>query len=321
MNKSYLLATLWSFFLVSLCFGQTKVFLPSSRTLHTGGDFNQKSTTTPDTLGQALLNADSVALYPAVSGGYIGGNNGFGDKAKAQAFKNDTVFGITKVLFWFGSKKWGGNSESGVSVRIYKTNGLGKTTKGNSQLGAPNEILAQKTLLISAIDTSGAFTELLYDYPVVVDTDFAAGIGFDLLVGNDSLALFSGYDGQADSTELAWEMLNTGVWATLFRSWPLNADLAIFPVVDLQYNGINEERTKQTYIYPNPSNGSINITPFKQGKKYLLFLTDLQGKLVAESHSNWSESILFSLPNCKPGTYTVTQVIDGLAVQEKLIVH
>ncbi len=301
---------------------QNKSYTPSLKNFYGLIGNQPKAVSTLDTLGRNLLGADSLALYPSVSGGYVGGNNGFGDKGKAQVFLNDTVFGITKILFSFGAKTWGGNPASNLVVKIYKTNGVGKSTKSNAQIGAPNDIMAAQVLPFSSILANGSLTELILDYTLVVDTDFAAGISFEYLLPGDTIGLLTGYNGQADSTERAWEMLSSGTWSTLFRSWPLNADLAIFPVIDYYYTGVSVlKQFVQRSLFPNPGSGQFSVRPFKKGQNWKIIITDGVGKIVYGTEQPYSEFLPLNINFLSTGIYTLTSVIDGLAMQERLVIE
>ncbi len=302
--------------------GQNKSFLNAERSLNKNSLPIAKVLSSVDTLGDNLLTSDSLALYPSVSGGYVAGNNGFGDRAKAQSFKNDTVFGVTKVLFLFGAKKYGGNAESALRVRLYKSNGLGNTSKGIYQPGAPKDVLSEKFLPLSAISTTG-FSEISFDFwSCMVDTNFAVGFDFDPVIAGDSVGLYTGYMGQADSSEMAWELLNTGVWATLFRTWPLDADLAIFPVIDYTYTGISEAKSeKKSTVSPSPASSLVSVIPFKKGNNWKLFLSDISGKIVFRTETNWAEKATIEVDKFPSGIYTLTNVVDGIATQEKLVIE
>jgi hypothetical protein len=278
-----------------------------------------KSAFTTDTLGP-LLDQDSVALYAAPSGGFVTGVNGFNDREKAQVFKMDTVYGITEVLFLFGGKTYSGDTSSTLYVNFYKANGIGRTLGSNSDIGAPGDILAQIPYPFSNVDTSG-FASLPLTWPITVDTDFAISISFWDLVEGDTIALFSGYNGQADSTQLAWEKLNSGTWTTFLRSWPLDADLAIFPIIDYQFTGLLENKIQNCLAYPNPAADYLEVVPFRAGKKGMAYLIDVEGKIVLQKTFNPLEnSYLLNTQNLPNGYYTLLSSVDGLTQKAKVLI-
>lgn len=275
------------------------------------------SASTVDTLGTNLLD-DSLEVYRAVSGGFVAGNNGFGDLAKAQVFKNDSAYGIVGLLFLFGEKYWSGDVSSSVMGRIYSCDGNGRTTSGNFTPGAPGTIIAQKPLSLANIQTGG-FSLLQFDWPVLVDTDFAAGIDFELLNSTDTVGLVTGFNGQADSTELAWELLNTGSWTTLLRSWPLDADLAIFPVIDYYFTSSDSPSIKdsQPLVFPNPLNASDFLAINDKFSLEKIWVTDASGKLVFSANIINRRTIPLDL---SPGAYNIYCLSGNLVFTEKLIV-
>jgi hypothetical protein len=281
--------------------------------------FQPKSAFTTDTLGP-LLDQDSVALYTSPSGGFVTGVNGFNDREKAQVFKMDTVYGITEVLFLFGGKTYSGDTSSTLYVNFYKANGIGRTLGSNSDIGAPGDILAQIPYPFASVDTSG-FASLPLIWPITVDTDFAISISFWDLVEGDTIALFSGYQGQADSTQHAWEKLNTGTWTTLLRSWPLDADLAIFPVIDFQYTGLLENTIQNCKAYPNPATDYLEVVPFKSGKKGMAYLLNSEGKIALQQSFNPSQASYFlDTQNLPSGYYTLLSSVDGLTQKAKVLI-
>ena len=301
-------------------FGQTKSVGKVAERKKLTGSFLEKSAIGIDTLG-TLWGGDSLALYTSPSGGYVAGVNGFNDREKAQVFPNDTVYGVTEVLFLFGGKTYSSDTASKLWVNFYKTNGQGKTSAGNSEDGAPGDIIAQIPYTFSSVDTSG-IASLPLTWPITLDSEFAISISFWDLKPGDTIALYTGYNGQADSTELAWEKLNTGAWATLFRSWPLDADLAIFPVIDFQYTGmIENSEFPSLQAYPNPCTDFIRVNPFKKGKKGMALLVNQEGKLVLQQSFNPMEEYFqvetSSLPD---GNYLLYSSVDGIAQKAKVLI-
>ena len=286
---------------------------------HISATHKAASTFTKDTIG-LLLNQDSVALYESPSGGYVTGINGFNDREKAQVFKMDTVYGITEILFLFGGKTYSGDTSSTLYVNLYKTNGIGRTLLSNSAVGAPGDLISQLPFPFSAVDTAG-FASLPLLWPITVDTDFAVSISFWDLTEGDTIGLFSGYNGQADSSQLSWEKLNTGTWSTLLRSWPLDADLAIFPVIDYQYTGLIENKLPDCFVYPNPSSDYLKVVPFKSGNKGIAYLLNAEGKIMLQQAFNPQEkSYSFDIQNLPGGFYTLLSSVDGLTQKAKVLI-
>lgn len=320
MKKLHLITIILLGIGLSKSFGQSKSLGKVAERKFQTGTSLEKSATGIDTIG-TLWGADSLALYTSPSGGYVSGVNGFYDREKAQVFTNDSVFGVTEVLFLFGGKTYSGDTSSRLWVNFYKTNGQGKTINGNEEDGAPGDLIAQIPYTFSMVDTSG-LASLPLTWPITLDSEFAISISFWDLKPGDTIALFTGYSGQADSSEMAWEKLNTGSWSTMLRSWPLDADFAIFPVIDYQYTGILENSGNSSMLaFPNPCTEFIRVRPFKKGKNGLAFLVNQEGKMVMKQFFNpMEESYQMETSSLPDGNYLLYSSVDGLTQKAKVLV-
>ena len=91
--------------------------------------FTTQSVAPTDTLWRNLANWLAPALNGSAGGGYVTGNNGYGDKQKALSFTNSVNMTIYGMIMWFGAKEiTSGNPNSGINVRIYAMDGSGTTS-------------------------------------------------------------------------------------------------------------------------------------------------------------------------------------------------
>lgn len=183
------------------------------------------------------------SLYSA-DGGYLSGNNGYGDVSKAEYFSNYSPYTqIDKFLVGFAVAK-GSSSNILFNVR-------------NEINGQPGVIMRYMTLPISSIITATNN----YEY-VEVDLSSNPNISgpFFLEVvlptaSGDTLALITNVEGEA-STNTAWEKWSDGVWYPYSSSsaWDLSLNHDIYAVVCTGTNG--EESVildeKSLTIFPNP---------------------------------------------------------------------
>ena len=73
-----------------------------------------------DTLGYADFISGTETLYESPNGGFAFGNNGYGDRAKAQAFSNNESFVVKEVYLDFGCVEFGSvDSSSSISSIIH----------------------------------------------------------------------------------------------------------------------------------------------------------------------------------------------------------
>ncbi len=206
----------------------------------------------------------TLVLYTAQGGGYVAGNNGYADKAKAQKYTPvNPISYITDIIVYFGGKKYtSGNPNSAVVFNIYNMNGPGVSTAGNVNT-APGTIIVSGSVAVSLIDTSGP---MLITFPstATVTADFAVGIDLTSMSAGDTVGLVSTTDGDAGNTELSWEKWSDNTWHTFLEpnNWQLDLDLALIPIecdqlsVDVPDTQPEEQ---DFYVYPNPATNELNI--------------------------------------------------------------
>ncbi len=270
------------FFCTSLLMAQRNAVVASKK--QNSSFAAQRTLACEDTLGLCAYRASNKALYKDQLGGYAAGTNYFGDLAKAQQFDfADTVrYNIRKVLFYFGAKKTV-VPDSFLIVSIYKIDSLGYAA-GNTTRACPDTILASRKLYLDSIDTiAGNPTIVNFEWGVSTRGSFAVGFDMSHLDTADRVGLYSTKDSSANKTELAWEKQNNGRWYTMLRSWPLDIDFAIFPIVDKTAIGIIENKSglADLNFYPNPSNDFFEISfTTKSAKQLEVQIVDALGQIV-----------------------------------------
>ena len=198
----------------------------------------------------------------ANGGGYVTGNNGYGDLTKMQLF--DAAHGvtsggsITNLLLWAPVK-------SG-------TTGTFRAVVWANNAGAPGSELGSVTLTISSVDTSAAglyaaegavgynvsatFTSAI---AIPANGQFWAGVELPSVIG-DTIALICNTDGDfVDGITHTGEFWNDNTFHTFgdATNWNLNVALAVFPVVNFVL-GVDENAIT-TSVYPNPANDVLNF--------------------------------------------------------------
>lgn len=214
-----------------------------------------------DTLNKTYFDSLSYKLYPSPGGGYVSGNNAYGDKVKAQEFHAGNQCNIYGVLLHFGHKKFTSLSDSSfVMINYYHLNGTGTSTISNTA-PCPGNIFFTDSIKVSEIDTING-NVLNYASPLYTDSNFVIGLSFDKLKSMDTVALFTNKDGDAGNREQSWEQVASGNWYTLKYNWPLNADYALFPIVNTSVGlSVVTDNTTHVFLSPNPSTaGSTRIS-------------------------------------------------------------
>jgi PKD repeat protein len=166
----------------------------------------------------------TYALYVSDDGGYVTGNNEFGDLAKANYFEPTGKVNLKGILFDFAHAT-GGNPA--IAINIWDNNGTN---------GSPGTIKASASVNLDIIKNdiiNNQMTYIPFDPPVLLTTPFYAGINLPTITG-DTLALWSNTDGDTNPG-IAWEKWDIGTWFPISsnESWSLDIAQAIFPVVEL----------------------------------------------------------------------------------------
>lgn len=225
-------------------------------------------------------NTDTIFLYTA-SPGYVGGNNGYGDKEKAESYSSTGLVGNSKVmggivLFYrhatanIGTKgttssivfkMYNGNNVSGPSgapVNSFTntiSNVLSSSTATSQVTYCGDPMLAYSTNIIRPYS---------FNFPTATNItgDFLMGVTTSTLSG-DTVAIFT-TSGNTAAASTAWELQTPSTWLKFndgtSNSWMLNASLAILPkiacITDIfNPNGISGNIA----VFPNPSNGHFNF--------------------------------------------------------------
>lgn len=246
-------------------------------------------------------------LYSSQGGGYVAGQNGYGDLAKAQKF--DATYGVTAggtinaVLFWFGGKKQNAGTAS-FTPTIWDDNG-----------GIPGTVLGTgASFTVAQIDTSpaaysliGSPTEGVYNVtsalsaPVAIPVNQTFWAGFTMTyAAGDSAGLVTSTDSTAqdgigvtgdfsDANTHTFELWDPSPWTTFNDgtigpgpTWGLDIAMAIYPVVDLTIN-VNENNNHVVSLHntPNPAVNSTTISyALKEAANASISVFDITGKQV-----------------------------------------
>jgi len=238
-----------------------------------------------DTLGYAEYVLGTETLYSSPNGGYAFGNNGYGDKAKAQTYSDTNSFVLREVLLIFGDVVFESqDSSSMIRVNIYDNYGEGVTSAGVSDSIAPDSVLAFVDVPVYELMDDGSFSQADFSSSdLVIFNRFSVGIDFTLLSIGDTVGLMSTTDGDAGGTLNAWELTANDVWFTVEESaysWGLDVDLAIFPVIDENDPaGVSEKEELKWSFYPNPSTETVWLST-ESRDQWDIVVHDMLGKIV-----------------------------------------
>ncbi len=262
-----------------------------------------------DTLTEFFTGTPTVY---GTAGGYLAGNNEYGDLAKMQLF--DATYGapaggsINGVLLWAPIKADAGGS---FDVVIYDNNA-----------GAPGTVLGSTTISLADVDTtiatgfSVAEGTVLYNVaamfssPVNVPAggSFWAGVVLPTAAG-DTLALVSNTGGDfMDAATHTGEFWSDGSFYTMGdpNNWGLDIALAIFPVVTTASAGVTMN-TIEANAYPNPASDVLNIAVAEPMNS--VTVVGMDGRTVISSAVAGMETTVDVSP-LLPGVYYFTVVTE-----------
>lgn len=250
-----------------------------------------------DTLNYPLEGTYSV--YTSDGGGYVSGNNSYGDLAKANKFVIPQACVLTGILFDF-YKATGGPED--IEIAVWDNNG-----DNNS----PGDIIASTSVPLSTIQNdinNEQSTFVSFDEPITITTTFYAGMILPTSVG-DTLVVWSNTDGDTNPG-IAWEQWSDNSWYAMFQSstWLLNLSLAIFPIVDYGPLPLMADfMGSPTHIQPG---GSVTFTDLSTGNPSFRMWTFEGGNPSTSTEPNLV--VVYE----EEGTYDVTLTVENDTVQD-----
>lgn len=207
--------------------------IPISKTespVHTSGDRGQYgafsypaiskySPETLDTLNYPLEGTYALYIFP---GGYVSGNNSFGDKAKANKFGYPAGCVLKGVLIDFARATSGD-----VNIEIAAWNNEGDQNTPGSKIAST--FISLDDIFIDVLNDQTTYVE--FENPVVMTPTFY--VGAILPTGVDTVAIYTNEDGDTDPAT-AWEKWSDGQWVPYDdeASWGFKMSHAIFPIID-----------------------------------------------------------------------------------------
>ena len=281
-----------------------------------------------DTLGFANYRAGTETLYSSPNGGYAFGNNGYGDRAKAQIFSHDQSFVIKELQLKFGDVQFAStDSTSSININIYSFGGAGATFSSASDSIAPDSIIQTYNLPVYELNAGSN--------PTVVDVSsdqlvfqanerFFVGVDFEQLAEGDTVGLYSTEDGDAEQTYRSWELNADSNWVLIAQpafSWDLDVDLAIFVAIDVNDpSGINDYSETAISVFPNPtsSNLQVDLSELPDGLKNYQIMNST-GSVMLQGFSS-KNRFEINTARLSSGVYMLSIESETLVLSKKIII-
>ncbi|MHB8261417.1 MAG: T9SS type A sorting domain-containing protein [Bacteroidia bacterium] len=314
----------------SFCFAQqiekhNAVFknnLPGNSASYKRNNYNAVNSLTCDTI-TTITTKDTLALYSIVStsaatnGGYVTGNNSYGDSAiatfipKTKLSSGGQITGVMAVFYRYNNLGTKGTQTITLNVfngdtihgpTITTTTVMTGTVVTTTTVIAPP--IGTSTASLAAISAIAPTTNVVdsavipmlssnYEIPYMFsfatpiaapDSGFFISLNLPTTVGDTAVLLCIRND--SSKTNYAWDYGING-WRAFSNShdWTLYTSLTLFPVICYQPAGIEQLRTMndELKIYPNPASTSLTITLSKgEGIKTTIYIYDMLGKIVMQ---------------------------------------
>lgn len=240
-----------------------EVLTPSAGVLKQGN--NSVSTSTCYTL-TTITSSDTITLYTVPSstampdGGYVTGNNGYGDITKATFIPGALVPAagqITGVIavFYQKSPTIGTHGAGTISVDILN---------GDTSAGPTGAAIATATASLATITTMSATnSQITYLFnlttPVAApSTGFFASLNLPTTTGDTAVLLCT--KNKSNHHNYAWDKNGT-TWLAFSSSsdWSLQTQLTLFPIVCAPTSIKTNVLETNVAYFPNPTAGEFNL--------------------------------------------------------------
>jgi hypothetical protein len=301
-------------------------------------------------LNDFFVNATAFYNYLAPGYGYIFGPHWDTTGAPraletAQGFIYDpglfpTGYGIEEALIWTSMKAQSSANGSNLYVKVYKLNGSSTYTVGGTSytIVCPNTLLRKDTILWNDIDTSSlGWTTAHFSPPIYITADYAISLDVSNFYTNGDTVSVIGGEGCASTINgleyTFYKYPSPSMWVEFSHVWSsggtgLDAAIAIFPVVDGNYVGVESNH----FLYgmklscnPNPvsSDAHIQYAIEKDANVTVEVYTNKGQKLFSYDQGNQNAGqyeIIISGDKLKNGTYYCSMITNGQRLTKKMIV-
>ncbi|MEO8147789.1 MAG: T9SS type A sorting domain-containing protein [Bacteroidia bacterium] len=264
-----------------------------------------------DTLHNYGLSDAPVVYTVNGGGGYVTGQNTYGDLSKAEKFTTTAGYTVQNAIIQFAVAAYGSPLDV-FQVKIW-----------DDASGLPGTQLATVDVnyaTIAADVTAGNASLISFPSAVTVGSTFYLGYSFGYGAG-DTIACYTNTDG-ITTPGTAYEEFSDNSWHAFSEtptSWGLNVSLFVLGEV-CTVTGIDEaSNANGIIISPNPGNGIINVAIAGKIKDASIEVYNTLGKLVYKNTSVTPMNT-FTLNKPDAGVYMVKVKTDGKEYFKRIVV-
>ncbi|MCB2220889.1 MAG: T9SS type A sorting domain-containing protein [Bacteroidetes bacterium] len=222
----------------------------STKTLENFITVNPPQTSMTDTLNFPLP-GEFIVYMLNDNGGFVNGNNVYGDLGKANKFILTEEAKITGILYDFA---WATGGNPDIEMAVWNH---------NMSTGKPGMKLGSETIPLNTIKDdiqNFSLTYVPFDPPINVSQAFYAGFLLPQAAG-DTLVVWGNTDGDTNPGT-AWDLWNDNTWHPFNEtgSWELNIALGVHPIVEYTLGFEDKTANLGLTIVPNPANDFIQVS-------------------------------------------------------------
>lgn len=268
----------------------------------------------------------TLTVYSVVGdSGYVVGTNGYGDKEKAQRYDLSSYQllegSVTGAYIWAGGKRVSA-TPGNVVLKVYSVTA-----------NAPGSVISTSDpVSMDNVDTSGSnFTYFNFASPATIPSSGSFFVSMVMSqVDGDTISLVSSQDGCFENSGYAWEKWNDNSWHSFLSAWPLDFDIAIFPIVNHQFgSGINDVNSgiAGVNIFPNPAsdNLTLNFILSKTTSVNCKIFNAAGKEVMNTGNENFNKGIhnkVIDLSSLNNGVYMLSmETLTGKSIQKIVVMH
>ncbi|MFH0894350.1 MAG: T9SS type A sorting domain-containing protein, partial [Bacteroidota bacterium] len=264
---------------------------------------------------------DNLTYYRvSATGGFISGNNSFGDKAKADYFNKAQLMGMDKIsgAIFKLAKATGTGPDIKFSV-WQETNGMPGTELGNKQVP-----LATIASAFQSSDTY--FVDFNPDITLPSNGGIFVGVNLPPNSSDDTIALKSNLNGQSDPST-AWEQQGDNSWYRFddcATSWVKTLSLAVYPILCPSGVGVTENSNdmNQISVFPNPVTNNVTLMfADKITNKIKVNICNIVGEIIStvEKGNLATNTLQLDMSSFANGIYYLNIQTDKISVTKKVV--
>lgn len=280
--------------------------------------YKANAAVTCDTILNLQSTTDTLTMYLTGNGGYLSGNNGYGDLFKAEQFTNVPGDHVVGALLLFGAVTVAnGDSGRNVTVYVWNDNGSGPGTAVDSAtltLKDIADVVSQNTGQINAVN----YVQFTHN-AAISSSNFYVGVALPTHTG-DTIAFITNTENGGDGK--GWEAYDNGgtlTWGDYQTDWGLNGPLGNYIVAEICSSlttGLSSATSSlNASIYPNPASDVLNINwASTNGAEVAVY--DLTGQLVKTTTIGAATQTQLDVHQFASGAYIV-KVTDKISNEQQ----